>query len=186
MGIGKPIHSLTYISKRETQTCNSLDESYDGILGASLDKVFFCKRNHQPSLVDNTPSDTLSTTNNDAIGDRHSTSTATVIAPIDSSSYKDDSLTDVASSPLDGKGDQNHDIYHQAVTQNPKFAATSNEKYSFLNWNENNGKIGIVILLLFIIIYYYYYYYYYYYLLLFIINIFISFMILITNIKYDK
>jgi len=142
MGVGKPVHSLMYISKPETQKFNSLDESYNGILGASLDKVFFCKKNHQPSLVDNTPSDTLSTTNNDAnfsIGDRHSTSTT--IVPTDSSSYKDDSLTDVASSPLDGKGDQSHDVYHQTVTQNPKFAATSNEKYSFLNWNENNGLI---------------------------------------------
>lgn len=108
-------------------------------MGASLDEVFFCKRNHQPSLVDNTPSDTLFTNPNEP-------STSHVPPdPVNSDSYRDNSLSDIVSSPLDGKGDSNHDLYHQTPSNhNAKFAATSNKNYSFLSWNEKHSNISYI------------------------------------------
>ncbi|ORX54342.1 hypothetical protein BCR36DRAFT_403402 [Piromyces finnis] len=132
---GKPVHSLFYISKQETKTFNSqLSECYDGILGASLDEIFFCKRNHQPSLVDNTPSDTFfENTNLHANPNEPPTSNIP--------SYRDNSLSDIASSPLDGKGNMNSDQYHLPSSDNTKFLTTSNKNYSFLSWNEEHTSI---------------------------------------------
>ncbi|OUM63368.1 hypothetical protein PIROE2DRAFT_10086, partial [Piromyces sp. E2] len=145
---GKPVHSLYYISKQETKTFNpQLDENYDGILGASLDEVFFCKRNHQPSLVDNTPSHTFITNtdihvNPNVSSTSHPPSTSVnTVNPVTSDGYRDNSLSDIVSSPLDGKGDTFHDLYHQSPSCSDKFIATNNKNYSFLSWNEDHTAI---------------------------------------------
>ncbi|KAL6621634.1 hypothetical protein LY90DRAFT_706203 [Neocallimastix californiae] len=136
MGLGKPIHSLVYISKEESKSFNSLEECYDGVLGASLDKVFFCTPQQQTaSLVDNTPSDTLSTNNANA------TTTKVTISSNAPTSMSSTSISSTAINKKDsGPTLTDHHFPASAPIASTSFPSSSKENTLLPGENENENK----------------------------------------------